>query len=481
MIAKRILILAYLIISIFLFATFDADIRVWLSFFVSNLILFGFFYWHLFKEKEFSPFISVFIVFSFLFFVLSPLLQIGALDSKNAVFPTKLIYNRDAIVFTNILVIIFNLSFVFTYFLFKKFKTLREVPRYNISKQKNLPLLIFTLTFASAFIFLSSYNFVQEEINRPSSQMSSASIGMLLIWKKVLFMIPFAGIILCFQYFKKKKKLIVNIIGIALLLLLFSIFLIWFKNPLTEKRNALGPIYICLIFLVVPRLLNSNVKMTFFMFFSMVVVFPLSAMLTHVNSTFREILIQPRILLDGLEGYGIGQVFNTIHYDAFINITATIDFVKHESLTYGYQFLSGLLFFVPRSHWESKPLSTGNLVGEHLIDYYGFNYSNLSNPLVSEGYINFGIFGVILVGVLLAIVCVKLLSWFKSDDYLKKILALYFAIHLLFLLRGDFANGFSYYVGIFIGVFVIPRFVQYVIEQLLLNQALWKLKLRQKA
>lgn len=476
MIGRLILLLAYLGISVLLFATFATDVWVWISFFMSNLVLFGFFYWHLYQEKDYSPFVSVFIVFSFLFFIVAPLLQIGELNLRNGVFPNKLTYREDAIIFTNILIIIFNLTFFLSYIFFKKVRILKSIPKYNRKNHKNLPLTILSLTLLSALIFVSSYSFVQEEVSRPSWKSSSASIGVLLLWKKVLFMVPFAGIILCFQYFKKKKKLLSDILIIGILGVVLVTFLIWFKNPLTEKRNALGPIYISLIYLIVPVLLNSNTKTTLFMFFSMIIVFPLSSILTHVTVTFREILIQPRVLLDEFEGYGIGEVFNTIHYDAFINITATIDYVKYEGFAYGYQLLSGLLFFVPRRLWKSKPLSTGNQVGEHLIDYYGFNYGNLSNPLVSEGYVNFGISGVFFMALILALVCVKLLSWLKSDDYLKKMLGFYFAIHLLFLLRGDFANGFSYYIGIFVGVLVLTRIITFIIEQLLLNQRLWKLK-----
>ena len=476
MLGKLILMLSYLLISIFLFATFNADTSVWVSFFFSNLLLFGMFWWHLYQEKEFSPFISVFLVFSFLFFILSPLLQIGELNLTNGIFVTNLKYSKEAIVHTNILVILFNLTFAVAYLYFKKSRKLRVIPAYDQTKYKTLPVLISIITIVTVLIFIASFSFVQEEIRRHNGTPSSASIGMLLLWKKVLFMMPFAGIVLCFQYFKKQKKLAVNIVAVALLFLILGAFLLWFKNPLTEKRNALGPIYICIIFLIAPRLLNSNVKMTLFMFFSMIIVFPLSAMLTHVTATFREIVIKPRVLLDSLEGYGIGQVFNTLHYDAFINITATIDYVKYEGFSYGNQLLSGLLFFIPRSLWEAKPITTGKLVGEHLIEYHDFHYSNLSNPLVSEGYINFGVFGVILMAIVLAITCIKFLSWFKSDDYLKKILALYFSIHLLFLLRGDFANGFSYYIGIFVGVYTLTRFIQYVMEQLFLNQLLWKLK-----
>jgi len=113
-------------------------------------------------------------------------------------------------------------------------------------------------------------------------------------------------------------------------------------------------------------------------------------------------------------------------------------------------------------------------VGEYLIDDYDFRFSNLSNPLVSEGYINFGIVGVILVAIGLAIAILKLMTWLKSDNYLKKIMAFYFGMHLIFLLRGDFANGFSYYIGTLIGVILIPKTIEYFIKNILIHQNKWK-------
>jgi hypothetical protein len=154
---------------------------------------------------------------------------------------------------------------------------------------------------------------------------------------------------------------------------------------------------------------------------------------------------------------------------------ATLEYVESQGLSLGFQALSAFLFFVPRGIWESKPISTGELVGEYLIDQYDFSYSNLSNPLVSEGYINFGIIGVILAAILLAIVTIKFIEWLNSPNELKKILAYYLAIHFIFLLRGDFANGFSYFAGTVIGVLLIPSIVAFFIEQLLRYQKRWKL------
>ena len=84
--------------------------------------------------------------------------------------------------------------------------------------------------------------------------------------------------------------------------------------------------------------------------------------------------------------------------------------------------------------------------------------------MVSEGYINFGLFGIFLMAIFLAFVIARQLRWLYSSDTLKSIISFYFAIHMIFLLRGDFTNGFVYYVATFFGVYIIPKGVLLIIK-----------------
>lgn len=343
MLGKLILVFAYIVISTFLFANFATEIGVWASFFVSNLVLFTLLWWHLYKEKEYSPFISVYIVFNFLFFIIAPILQLRVIGNKNADFITNLPYTPRGIIYANVLVVIFTIFFFGTYTLLKKTRKTRVV-KHNIESNKRLPLVLIGLLGISLFVFMASYGFVINEMSRAGWMSFSVGTTELLIWKKLLFVVPLGGIILSVQYYNSTRGSFKNLLTITFVLILFVMLLLWFKNPLVEKRNALGPIYISIIYLFIPRLLNSNVKTMFFMFFTMIIVFPLSAIITHAKSSMREIFIQPRLLLDEFEGEGIREVFNTLHYDAFINIVATIDYVKYEGFSYGYQLLSAFLF-----------------------------------------------------------------------------------------------------------------------------------------
>lgn len=79
-------------------------------------------------------------------------------------------------------------------------------------------------------------------------------------------------------------------------------------------------------------------------------------------------------------------------FDAFAQIVNTVDYVAHEGLTGGRQLAGVFLFWVPRTVWPDKPFDTGIL----LANYKSYGFTNLSAPLWSEFYINFGIAGVVI-------------------------------------------------------------------------------------
>lgn len=466
---KGFLLTVYIGITAFMFINLNVSIPLWISFFLTAVILFSITAYHLYYEKGYSPFLSSFIVFTFLFFLAAPIAQINSFENfETAKFANNFPFRESTLIYTNILINIFNTIFITSY-IFLKRKILKD--NINTVKEENkalLPLTILVILVISIVIFIISYNFLKLEFSRPVWLKSDTSVMTILIWKKVLFMIPFAGIILCFKYLIKRPIKKSNFINIILFLVVLIGILFWFKNPFTEKRNALGPIFLCLIFLCYPRFLKSNIKTLSFLFFSMIIVFPLLAMITHSDATFSEIYSRPSIIIDQMKGGGIVTAFNTLNYDAFSNIGATIDYVNKYGFSYGYQFLGGLFFFIPRIIWINKPFSTGQVIGEHLIDDYGFSFSNLSNPLVSESFINFGIIGIIITPIILAIVVIHMIKWLRSDNYLKKIMAFYFAMHLIFLLRGDFSNGFTYFIGPLIAVVYFPKIIERIIKELLI-------------
>lgn len=470
---KTVLTFLYLVVSIPLFLFFKAEIIIWLSFFVNLLLITSVIYYHLNYEKSFSPFLTSFIVFVYLFFIVAPVIQISSFKSGNSVFPTNYPYDTSEIIYANILIFAFNVIFFVSY-VFLKNKQQIKMKYSNISQNKSsitsiTPLTILLIFILCFIIFCLNYGYIIDDITQSIYKAQNEPVSSLLVKRKVLFLIPLGGIVITYIYSKQRKKITTNTLVAFFVLISLIFILFFFKNPLSEKRNALGPIYITLIYLFKPKLLNSNSKFFLFMFLSMVIIFPIMSTFTHIDASLKEMMVNPKLIVDSFIRFGgISDSFSSLHYDAYANIMATVDYVKVNGYSYGYQLLSSLLFFVPRSLWVTKPTSTGELVGDYLIDEYNFGYSNLSNSLVSEGYIDFGIFGLIFMAIILAYFIIRLLSWLHNTDPLKKYIAFYFSVHLIFLLRGDLTNGFSYYIGTFIGVYTIPRlvngFTKYVIR-----------------
>lgn len=81
----------------------------------------------------------------------------------------------------------------------------------------------------------------------------------------------------------------------------------------------------------------------------------------------------------------------TKDYDQTVMFANTITWVDTRGHTYGRQLAGSALFFVPRSVWNGKPEDTGVRVGE----WMGMNMTNLSAPLWTELWVDFGAPGMV--------------------------------------------------------------------------------------
>ena len=463
---KTLVTFLYLCISLIAFISFDTSPIVWSSFFINFLIITAIAYYHLNIERAFSPFLTSFVVFNYLFFFLAPIFQISSMNYLNFRFPNDFAYSDSSVVIANILILIFNLVFILSYLFFKDNKLdSNEEQSFEPNFKYNTPLVILVLLVICFFITLLNYEYLLNDISNSVYVTKDESTSSLLLKKKFLFFIPLAGIVIALKYLQTRNKINRNTVFILFFLITFLILLVFFKNTFTEKRNTLGPIYISLIYLFFPKLLNSNAKFFLFMFLAMVVVFPLSSTLTHIDASLEQIFAEPKLIYDSFLRFGsISGAFESLHYDAFANIMATVEYVKLYGLSWGFQLLGVCLFFIPRSLWTTKPLSTGELIGNYLFDTTPRNFTNLSNPVVSEGFINFGLTGIVALAILLAFFMIKFIVWLKTNDCLKQFIAFYFAVHLMFLLRGDLTNGFSYFIGPLVSILLLPKLLIRIIK-----------------
>jgi len=222
----------------------------------------------------------------------------------------------------------------------------------------------------------------------------------------------------------------------ALLVLLF-VLVLFTKNTHTDTRFLLGSVYLSIILVVFDTYFKSQNRRIVLLTLGMVLVFPLSALFTHhLDVTFESIL-------NTIESH-----YFEPHYDSWANIYSAVEMVRRHGPEWGHQLLGTLLFFVPRSLWPTKPVHTGVFIANYLIANYRMWFTNLSAPLVAEGYIDFGAFGVALYACLLGML-VSLLNRVASlnSKWLYMPLATYISIYLMYASRGPLMAVLAYGLG----------------------------------
>lgn len=454
---KVIFLLLYFTIFIPLLIFTKVPIILKVLFSLNFMAIFIMTVFYVFKDKRYSPILAAYIVFNFLFFIIAPMLQIHEVFANNDLkMPTKLIYKDHLMIKTSIFILIFNIVFFVSYRYFLS----RKVVLKPYFKDKYLPIHLLILFGVCLLIFALNFDHITSEyIDNNYKVNKDVSKSALLLKEKIVLMIPFPIFLLSVYYLKKAKKKSINYYAIIVLSILLLVLLLAIKNPLTEKRNALGPIYLTIIFFLIPKLLNTNFKALIFLFFSMIIIFPTISLITHSGYSLDQLRAKPKLLLYQLKNHGISNTFTTLNYDAFINFAATIEYVEGDRLSYGEQLSGGVFFFVPRKIWTNKPISSGEFIGEYLKDNYGNprSFTNLSNPYVSEGYLNFGLLGVILFAIALAYFLYIMVIWLNGFDPLKIAAGFYASMHMIFFLRGDFTNGYAFLMATFIVLLVIPK------------------------
>lgn len=163
------------------------------------------------------------------------------------------------------------------------------------------------------------------------------------------------------------------------------------------------------------------------------------------------------------------------HTDAFEVLVYGLEFSDTRGVTMGDQLLGVLFFWVPRTYWPTKAVATGSLLGATHIKLLSQTENvNLSAPLVLEGYINFGLVGVVLFGAITglvagmidrAVVVRRRTVFAPGNPHFVACIDMVGAPLLglwLFVLRGSLLVAFAYTVGIiasgyFVWVFFLRR------------------------
>ena len=218
----------------------------------------------------------------------------------------------------------------------------------------------------------------------------------------------------------------------AAYLLLASAMLLYQISPFNTSRFYLGFCVILIVYLFYAHKLTPS-RFVWVILSGLFLVFPLL-------NYFRN----------GLKGFEVPSLYHLmfdqlteLHFDAYANLIAAFHYTADNGYAYGYRLLGVVLFFVPRGLWPGKPLSSGEAIGDYISASYALNMNNLSNPLPSEFYMNFGWLGIVIGAIVAARFVRKLESVQTHNPYVHALIAGY----LFIIYRGDLMNAFAYCFG----------------------------------
>ncbi|GJH13528.1 hypothetical protein CBA19CS11_31840 [Caballeronia novacaledonica] len=371
------------------------------------------------------------VVFEITFLIIAPILQL-AHDTKNLV-STKPWDDASAMQ-SNLIYIAFIISYL----------VVRHLSPRPIAQEESLSSANLRINYVALFPVLaicavgaiSALNFAQDVQAGDLDDMEITPLDM--IRAKVLYFL----IVPVFMFIVLYRPRRIGPVWIALVLSSF-VLLCLCENPLTEKRNALGPIYLTLLALVFRRWLRSPPRVFWSIFFLSGLFFPIAELFT--NYRIADWPVAPAVIEDFFE-----QHFTSTTYDAWANTDAVIEIVSREGIYWGKQLSGALLFFVPHTLWPEKPLGTGILIGDYLLRNYSMWFVNLSAPLPAEGYLDFGWGGVVLYGALLGYFSRRVDALLDSAVPIWRALGFYLSFYTVFLLRGSLMVAVAYAVPVLV-------------------------------
>jgi hypothetical protein len=395
-----------------------------------------------YKEMPFSLF-KVFHIFSLFFMGIAPILQYN----ENIRFVGESIISENIKLNVSILVLFCNVLFNFIYsILYKKqasklfmyfYKRTSSIDLGKIRFSPTVNLVILVVAFYCFYMIFKVNNFNFFSLLLRGSEFNTFSEGnkaIDLLTDK--FFRPLSLVLFLISALNNKKNSFLNF-------LLFIIFL--FTNfPSGISRNALAGFYLPIILLFLPIFRKKN-------YFVLSIMLGLLTVFPFMHS-FRYGRFQN-------SGFGFNfQMFTEMHFDAYMTLVRV---VNYDLITYGNQLLGVIFFFVPRSIWINKPLSSGQFHAQQLR----LDFENLSCTFLAEGYLNFGYLGVFLFLIFLAYFSSNLDSLylkFKSKNTFYNVIYVYFIGMFLFILRGDLMNSYAYTFGLIFTSILAYKFLTFL-------------------
>lgn len=356
-------------------------------------------------------------VFFSLYFIL--ILIIPAFFHVNAnIFPFyNLSYEYDDQLHSAIILLVFTSFFWIAFFLtpisikYKKNDLIKKLNIYRFMMVMWIILII--LTLAMFFYGISTFTVLRKDFSTESLGGSDSTRETVL---SLLRATSFFSIFFLLIY----RKMIGKIYWYFTFLWSSFLFFI-FNYPLALSRFLFFSYLIVLFCYYVNVSKKSKISIIFIFSVGVTTIFPFFSFITRGEGDF----------IESLNGY----YRNSGDFDGFQSIINCVIYTSKFGFTLGNQLLSSILSFVPRSIWIEKAQPTGSVTAAAA----GYDFLNISAPLPSEFYIDFGFFGLIIFSILLGFIIRKIdyVIIYENKFGLKFILSLIVVSLIPILSRGS--------------------------------------------
>ena len=382
-------------------------------------------------------------LFFMIFMVIAPFLQYA-----NNQFPwwdTHLI-NDNIVLNANIMIFLFIVIYELTKKLPYKF---RKNQKYivNIKKLENI---LFFLSIVAAIYIIANTGFTNLFSRKTNNLDLPQSLG--LIVSTSVRSIPLITLMIYIRRYKEYRGNIKKKIQLLILLIIFT--LLFFPTGLSRYQVAVA--YLAILCSIYPTF-KSKYIFKYTIIIGILGIFPIINLFR--NNTWDQVINLGMYVPNPVEEFLLGD------FDSYSMLCRSIIYVKLMGMSYGNQLLGAILFFIPRSIWPSKAVGSGYLMAQD----FGWTFRNVSCPYIAEGYLNWGILGIIVFAFVLGKLVNNLDFLFQKSIRLTsdrvEYINLYYPIilgMLFFILRGDLLSSMAYTVG-----HTIPIIFIYIIDKVI--------------
>lgn len=343
---------------------------------------------------------------------------------------------------TRLLGVCATLLFVFLFWMALKVKfssknvdhpLIRKLFTIHSISTKNVKLLLL-FTFFGMLVLLQVYDFQMISLFVKGGEFS----GVLNVKSKAAYLFV--------EFFL--RPMLFNM-GLAYILLspknviyksFFILIMFFAASPSGVSRFLVAALYMPLVLTILLMSRNKNYEASS----QDLYLFP-SLLLLGLFFIFPLLELFRDFSFDKLTSFSFSEYQNGGHFDAFQMFLRALDVGV---INYGYGFLGALLFFIPRSIWPSKPLTSGIEISQ-LSD---LRLENVSMPFIAELYLNFWYLGILLFAPLMALLFKRIdliyLKYKCNTLSLGHLIYFQLAGLVIYNMRGGFLSSFAYTVSI---------------------------------